>query len=795
MFKNFALTSVRYLLRNKSYTLINALGLSIGIACCIVIFVMYRFENSFDAYHSKASSIHWVVMQKETGKGIERISRTFYPLGTAMRQAVTGLEGVTSVHYQQHYQVGFGQNKFGEMHAFFVDSFYDKVFDLTWLAGNPKSALNEIDAVVITDKFARQYFGKVSPMGKMFVIDNKLQVTVTGIVAAPPINTDHPYRILLPYAALERFLPAGQFSNWERTGNGATYFVLSEQGKLSSVRDQLELIKRQYLPQEAAKKTQFQFVSLRNMHLRNGDYYGFNYEFPEPVLIMLSVIAGLIAFISCLNFVNLATAQALKRSREIGVRKTFGSNRRLLILQFMSENFIITLLSVIFGILIAKGGMLKLNSLVGIKEQEVLQFRFWQDPSIIGFTLLLTAGVTLLAGLYPSIVMARFKPMEALRGQISVGRSRGVSFRKSLITLQFIAAQAMVLITLIILNQINYLSAKPVGFDTGSIALLNLPEDNEKKAFLLSNQLRSLPGIVQVSVSSAFPLGGSETISIQVYDSLPLVHQAAIFYVDEKYLSTFGLKLLAGKPFSNATPPNEIIVNQTLLKKIGLENPRQAIGQSIKVNEEGVIIAGVVRDYSTDSFSKTAKPLVLQHDKKAVKQVALKIAVSQKAALMKQIQDIWQTVYPEYVYKYTWINDVLSPKDGFFSIIFDILRVFSGIAIGIACLGLYNFAAFLVMQRTKEIGVRKVLGATEEGIIFSLVKSLLGTVIIAFLVASPFAYVVGKFALQEFSDRVEPGVWLFTKVLFGTLLLSFLAVGYRSYRAAHANPVQSLKHN
>jgi ABC-type antimicrobial peptide transport system permease subunit len=733
-------------------------------------------------------------MQKTTPNGQQALSRTFYPLGSAMRSSISGIEQVTSVHCQQRYQLTIGSDTFEDRSAFFVDPSYGKVFDIKWLAGSPETSLKDLTSAVVTDEFARQYFGQESALGKTFVIDNKLQVIVTGIVAAPPLNTDHPYRIILPYAALQRFLPTGQVDSWENVGNGSTYFVLAGKGDLSNVQTQLETLKHQYLPAEEANNTRFHFIHLRDMHFRNGDYSGYNYEFPQPVAIMLSIIAGLITLICCSNFINLATAQAIKRSKEIGIRKTFGSSRQLLVIQFLGETFALIVLSMTLGLFIAKMALLKLNALMGLPDKVPLQFNFWQEPSVIWFILLMIASLTLLSGLYPSVVLSGFKPVAALKNQVPSGKSRGVSFRKSLVFLQFFGSQMLVLVTLIILNQINYLSGKPAGFDTGSVLLLDVPEDDVRKISWLKDKLSKVPGVRHVSVASAYPFGAVESIRLNINDSLT-DFQVAGFYIDESYMVTFGLKLLSGSPSSSATPAGEVLVNQTLLKQLRIENSQAAIGRTIRLNGEQAIIAGVVQDYSTDAFQKSVRPLVLLHNTGQRKQVALKLEQAGKKDLMNSIQDTWQSVYPSYLYKPFWVEDALTPQYGFFEIIFDMLRLFSAIAILIAGLGLYNFASYLIMQRTKEIGIRKVLGSSERQIFNQLFKSLISPMILAFLFACPLAYMLGNAALQEFQDRVMPGILLFSGVFGCMLLLSFFAVAYRTYRAACINPVKVLKYD
>jgi ABC-type antimicrobial peptide transport system permease subunit len=358
--------------------------------------------------------------------------------------------------------------------------------------------------------------------------------------------------------------------------------------------------------------------------------------------------------------------------------------------------------------------------------------------------------------------------------------------------MQFFGSQLLILITIIILNQIDYLSNKPTGFDISSILLLDLPDDQAGKSSLLRNQLAALPGVTHFSFSSAFPFGVSESVSLSLTDSVPALPVAG-FHVDENYLSTFGVQVIAGDNFTANTPSTEVVVNQTLLNKIGIGNPQEAIGRTLKIKEEQVMIRGVVQDYSTNAFLKTISPVVLMHTTKPMRQVSIKLDSSAKVAGLQNIESAWKLVYPEYLFKHTWVEDFLSPKYGLFNIIYDMLRIFSCIAILIACLGLYNFASYMIMLRRKEVGVRKILGSSETGIFIFLLKSLLSPVLIGFLIACPLAYMLGTSALQEFPDRVEPGLSIFINVFTAVVVLAIFAVGYRTYQAAKMNPVIVLK--
>ena len=418
MLKAFLITSIRYIKKNRLYTAINVLGLALGVACCAIIFVIVRFETSFDDYHRNADRIYRVNLNDQTSHERKLSGYNYTPLTDAIRGEVTGLEQVTGVYCLQVYQFKKENNIFEEKYAFFADEDYGNVFDIQWLSGNPAQALSKPGTVVVTDRFAEKFLGGISrAMGTILMLENKLTLTVTGVVKEPPPNTDHPYSVLISYASLGQFVPEA-INNWDRVFGAATYILVNENTSKDQLYAQLNKLIKKHLKEEVAAKTQFFLMELNDNHDRNYDYNNFTYDFPVPVMIILSVIAGMIAFIACINFINLSTAQSLKRSREVGIRKTLGSTKSQLILQHLTEAFVITAMSVVAGLALAKIGIMELNKVYG---GEYLKFDLLNEPSTWIFILLITAAISLLAGFYPAFILSRFKPVLALRSQTFSG--------------------------------------------------------------------------------------------------------------------------------------------------------------------------------------------------------------------------------------------------------------------------------------------------------------------------------------------------------------------------------------
>ena len=791
MIRSFFIAAIRNLKKNKLYAAINVAGLALGVACCITIFLLVRFETSFDNFHSKADRIYRVNIYQEQAMGRKFNAYNFYPLGEAIRAEVTGLEAVTSMHHGRNYQFTVGENIYDGEQAFFVDTAYFDVFDGKWLVGNPENALSEPNTVVVTDKFAEKYLGGIEKsLDTTFVFENKLTLKVTGVLESPPYNTDMPYVMLISYPTLPQYIPES-VDNWKWVGWGATFIALNEGGDPGQIAAQLEKIKQKYLPEEDAKHTSFTLMPLEDNHDSNGGYNSFTYDFPLPLMVILSIVAGMIAFIACINFINLATAQSLNRAREVGIRKTLGSSRFQLILQYMSEALVITCTAVVCGLALAKIPMRILNAEAG---RDYLNFHFFQEPSLLLFVAGIILLLTLLAGFYPAFVLSGFQPVKALNGKINVGRPKGINLRKSLVVTQFVGAQVLILVTVIIINQINLFKERPLGFDASAIVYSFLP-DTSKDLSYFRQQLAQNPNIQNYT----FGLGTSSLSfqRMQFYgDEGEDFKMECVFHAgDENYLSMNEHELIAGKNFTadQQNPASEVIVNEALVKALGIEQPEEAVGRIFTLENKEVVIRGVMKDFYNEALSNKISPLVLQYPSRFVA-VAIKIAPDHMAETLEYFRNAWEATFPENLYDYQFLDEALDRQYGFFDYILGFLEPAAFLAIFIGCMGLYGLISFMAVQRTKEIGIRKVLGATVANIMMMFTKESLWLIAVAFVIAAPIGYFLGQAMLMEFPERVNPGLHLFVITLSASLLIAWLTIGYQSFKAALANPTDSLRH-
>ena len=620
MLKNFLITAIRNLRKNTLYTAINVSGLAIGIACCMIVFVIVKYETSFDDYHTKADRIYRVNLDQQTPEGRRLNGCNYSPLAEAIRSDVSGLEAVTGVYCLQAFQFSKDDNLFEDKYAFFADHKYFEVFDAVWIAGNKEKALSSPNTVVVTNSFADKFLGGVNnALGTHFILENRMTLTVSGIVKAPPSNTDHPYSILISYPSLHAFMPES-LDNWQTVGSGATYMVFGENTKQEEIYPQLDRLIRKYLKGEVAKNTRFHLMALNDNHDRNYDYSSYNYDFPVPVMIILSIVAIMIAFIACINFVNLATAQSLKRAKEVGLRKTMGSGRGQLIIQYMSESFVITLLAMIAGMVLAKIGMMQLNVQYG---GNYLQFDLLKDPMTGLFVVGITITISVLAGFYPAFILSGYKPVLALKSQTYAGNTKGVSLRKALVISQFIAAQILILVTIIMINQINYFKDRPIDFDAQTIVLIPSLRGNESGQHdKLRQELHKVPGLISYSFGNV----GNERA--EFYDDKERTHSGLISYVDTAYIHTFNMELLAGKNLSgeHTNISSEVLVNETLIKTLGIESPGSAIGMIYTLNDSQVVIRGVIKDTYSQPMSSKVDPITFVYHPARFAGVAMNIS-------------------------------------------------------------------------------------------------------------------------------------------------------------------------
>jgi putative ABC transport system permease protein len=802
MIKNYFKTAIRNLRRNIGYATINITGLAVGIAACLLIFMVIQFESSFDTWHPKRERIHRVISEFKNPEGTFYSSGVPFPVAQQLRLDFPQLKNVAAIFGTRDEIISItptqgATKKFKEeTGVFYSEPEFFEVFSFKWLEGNPKQALSEPNVAVLTKETAERYFGDwKKATGQTFKFDNKTLMKVAGILENPPANTDFPFKVVISYETLKAERMKENFTDWVSTWSEAyTFVVFPDNLNVPSFNRQLATFVNKHKPEEY-RKDGLIVHSLADMHFddRFGNFNG--RTFSKDLITALIMIGIFLLVIACVNFVNLATAQAVNRSKEVGVRKVLGSNRAQLAFQFLGETFLITTFAMIVGILLAYALHPLLKNLLEIK----LTFNIFTNPLAIGFLVATVLIVTLFSGLYPAIILSGFNPITALKSKISSKMVGGLSIRRGLVVLQFAISQVLIIGTLIVVSQMDYFRNASLGFNKEQILNVPVPSDSisNEKIDALRNELRQNPGIAQLSYSYSSPSDNGNWNSDFKYNRSAKSTEfgANLKWADTAYFSLYGIQFVAGRPFHASDTVREFVVNETLLKKLGIKDPQEAINKELNFwNGKKVgLIVGVVKDFHVNSLRDPLSPVVLSTWKDLYHKLNIQVRPENVNNTLAFIEATWNKYFPEYVYEQQFLDEKINNFYKQENQLSHLYKVFAGIAIFISCLGLYGLISFMAVQRTKEVGIRKVLGASVGRIVFMFSKEFMFLICIAFGLAAPIAYYIMKQWLQDYTFRIDLGPEVFILTIVISFAIAWLTVGYRAIKAAIANPVKSLR--
>ncbi len=797
MFRNYLKTAFRNLQRNKSYAFINVAGLAVGIAAFLLIFRVIQYEESFDNFHPDKDRIYRVSVHFNTPDGINFARGICFAAGKQLPLDYPQLEQVASIYGANGNQLtvldenNHPQNKFKENGLFYIEPQFFNIFHFPFIAGNPKTALSAPNTIVFTQETAEKYFGDwQKAIGRMIRYQDGKIFKVTGILKNPPVNTDFPIQVAMSFKSLEN----DTSHDWVSTfGDLNTYVKLPPGMSAEKFSASLESFGEKHIPPDYAKKQGFNLQPLNTIHF-DKRFGNFNRAtFSNELITALSLIGIFLVVIACINFVNLATAQAVDRAKEVGVRKVLGSRKRQLVTQFLSESFIVTIAAVVIAFAIAFMILPLLNQLLETK------INLHIDLAIAVFLIAVIVLVTLLSGLYPAMVLSGFNPITALKSRFANTTAGGISLRRGLVVLQFILAEALIICTLIVVSQMNYFKTAQMGFDKEAIVMIPIPNDSvsQTKMTALKTELLQIPDIKSVSFSTFSISDNSHWGSDFTFDNSPKVSSfnADLKWADADVFKTFGLQMSAGRPYRPSDTIREFVVNETMVNKLGVKNPEQIIGKKLSFWDgqlKGEIV-GVVKDFHSNSLAKPMTPVVMSTWKQVYELMAVKLDSRQSIRAMAGIEKIWNATYPESVYEYQFLDEKIADfyKQG--NQLSQLYKIFAGIAIFISCLGLYGLVSFMATQRRKEIGIRKVLGASVANIIYLFSREFTILVCISFLIAAPLAYYFMHGWLENFTFRISIGSGIFIITIVTSVSIAWITVGYRAFRAAMANPVTSLR--
>ncbi|MEO6550892.1 MAG: ABC transporter permease [Ferruginibacter sp.] len=818
MFKNYLKTAFRSLTRNRSYTIINIAGLAVGIAVCLMIFIIIQFQTSFDGFHTKKDRIYRVLTEYHHGDaaGVSYGKGLPFPLPTGLKTAFPQIEQVTPIYASHDDQLqvldvnGVPIKNFKEQSGvFYTEPSFFKMFDFPLLAGSYAS-LKDPNNVLLTKEIAKTYFGdwKIA-VGKTIKLTGfyrmgaglfqfpPIALKVSGILATIPANTDFQLKLVVAYGTdfTGDKVYGFQQPDWNQSGpDFGSYILLPPNISVDNFSQQLSAFAQKVQP--ASNKDSYIIQPLSDVHYdtQTGNYS--NKTISHQLIKVLWLIAAFILLIGCVNFINLSTAQAVNRAKEVGVRKVLGSNKSQLQIQFIIETFLIVTIAVMLTAVITMLALPYVNRLLELS----LTFNILNNPAILLFLFAVIVGVTALSGFYPSIVLSRFSPVNALKSKVTVNTVKGISLRRGLVVFQFIIAQALIIGTLIIVQQMNYFMNQPLGFDKD--AMVNIPfrpdSTGSKLTEYLRQQLLKVNGVQAVSFSSNTPVEDDN----EMWTTFKFDHaiketgfQAITKFADNDYVATYKLQLVAGRNLQPSGMTREFLVNESLVKSLGFKKPEDILNKEISMLDDRIKcpVVGVVKDFNNRSFRNNLAPLLITTNSTMYRQAALKLTTTNIAATMQSVKRVWQQTFPDYVYEYRFLDDKIESFYKQETQLTQLYKIFSAIAIFLSCLGLYGLASFMAVQRIKEVGIRKVLGATAGNIVYLFSKEFILLIAIAFIIATPIAGYFMNQWLQDYAYRINISWWVFAAGGFVAIIIALATISFQAMKAAVANPVKSLR--
>ncbi|HEY4209599.1 MAG TPA: FtsX-like permease family protein [Puia sp.] len=816
MFKSYFRVALRNFWRNKAFSSINILGLAIGISASLIIFLLVYYDFTFDKFEKDSDRIFRIVASGTSEGNTWHTNSLAEPMGPAVEKELTGLETVAPFRTLDQTRVSIPYPDASRPKVFkkqkdivYADGRYFDLIKYSWLAGSSAVSLKEPYQVVLTEKNARLYFPQVpygDIVGKTIAFDDTIQAVITGVVKDIAFNTDFYFNTFISRSTLytSRLKPES-FGKWDWTNSADQLFVrLTPGNSAARMVPQLNQLLKKYNPpnpEDHGRNTMaVELQPLSDLHF-NTQYGVFDEsrQAHKPTLYGLLAVATFLLLLACINFINLTTAQASQRAKEIGIRKTMGSHRRQLTFQFLSETFLLTTLATLLSI----GLTPLLLKVFGDFIPENFHFDVLWQPLVLVFLVVLVAAVSLLAGFYPALVMSAFKPVLVLKNQAFAGsgKTRGAWLRKTLTVSQFVIAQVFLIGTLLVTKQISFSLNKDLGFRRDAIVYFRTNgHEPPHKRDLLVEKLRELPGIAMVSVASNPPTSNGTWTSTMKYNDgkKEIVQNVEWKVADTNYFRMFRLHLLAGSAITQSDTTNSVVINTTYLHILGFQNPWQAINKEVSGGNGKPRIVGVMADFNQRSLREKIKPLLIANGTATSECINIALQpqngnMSAWPATMAKVEQIFKKTYPNDDFDYRFIDDIIAKFYTAEKNTAHLLLWSAGLTIFISCLGLLGLVIYITNQRTKEIGIRKVIGASIANIILLLSKDFIRLIGLAILIAIPIAWWGSHKWLEDFAYKTELNWWVFALGGGALLLISIIVLCLRTFRAAAANPVKSLR--
>ncbi|OOG76374.1 ABC transporter permease [Algoriphagus sp. A40] len=805
MWKNYLKIAYRNLLKKKVYSIINIIGLGVGMACCVLIFMFVQDELSYDNYHEKGDRIYRVTHGSRSPEGVTEgaEAQPFWvwgnaPVGPALKLDFPEVEKVVQFSGRADILFTVGDNITQEDGVFFMDSTVFDVFSWKLIEGDPKTALAAAYSVVLTETTAKKYFGNESALGKTLKGSesagraNEGDYTVTGVMADLPSNSHFKFNALLSLETFRQSIPE-IFEAWGYVDT-YTYFLVNDQFDRAAFEAKIpEFIERRN--GDNGYGYTIAIEPLSDVYLRTTAQRQPGETGSLPNIYVFSIIGLFIMIIAMINFMNLSTARSMERAKEVGIRKSIGADRGLLIFQFLGESLIIVGLAAVAGLIFVSAAIPMMNDLTG----KVFEFNQMVNLQTVPVFLGIILVIGLLAGYYPAMVLSGFQPVMILKG-INKSDAKGVNLRKGLVVFQFSLSIALIAGTLVVYSQMSHLLDKDMGFDKEHMLVLdyNYDEKVNDVSAVIQGELEAMPDVLSVAFSrsvpgSYFPNAGT---TIETPEGEMKQEAQPIFQVGLDFIDHFDLELVAGRSYSRDYPSDSssaLVINEAAARQYGYANPADAVGKKFdQWGREGQII-GVVKDFNYISLHRAVEPLTLPFEAYASRYISVKVQGDDLPETIAKVEDVWKKLAPQRPFIYSFLDEDFNKQyesDFRFRKIF---TTFSVLAIMIACLGLLGLATYTAEQRTKEIGIRKVLGAEVSSIVGLLSKDFIKLVLIAIVIATPVSWFGMNKWLEGFAYQVPVQWWIFGVAGLLAVIVALVTISFQSVKAAMMNPVDSLK--
>lgn len=797
MFKNYVLIALRNLKKYKGFSFINILGLSVGLTCCLLIGIYIQEETSYDTYHENSENIYRFTREflSRDGTTSLHLANLAPPFAPYMREFYNGQIDKIGRFGVYNLTARVGDKVFNEPNFGFADPEIAEILTFETISGNMVEALKQPGSILISDEMATRYFGNEDPVGQTINVENQIDLMVRGVFKAMPLKSSFQFDMMADFSIMEGFYGGKErmLQAWG-SNNFTTLFTLTPSGSNEEILSRMDEFLIAHIGENAPGFTQLHIQKLTDIHLKSdlSDEQGMNSDI--TFIYIFTSIAVLILAIACINYMNLATARSANRAKEVGMRKVFGAGKKHLIWQFLIESILLTIVAVTLAI----GFTYLILPFFRESTDLILAFDLVTNFDLVLIILIAAIGVGVLAGSYPAFYLSAFRPLRVLKGQLSSGAKSGV-LRRILVVMQFSISVVLIIATMVVYQQLSFLQNSDLGYDKDQMMIMSNSDEVAEQYETFKNELLNLSGVQSVGGSSRVPSGqllDSQGAQAEVNgEMLPTEVVIKVVSIDEGFIPTYDIVLASGRNISKdyGTDSASFILNEQAVKIIGWENAQDAVNKNMVYAGVRGKVVGVVEDIHFESLQSEIVPMIFVNRPNSMRNLSIKIEGGDIRRTTEQIEELYAKFSPNTPLNYNFLDERFNTLYQSETQRSQLFTIFSGLAIFLACLGLFGLASFTVSQRGKEISIRKVLGASINQIVTTLSREFILLVVIAMVISAPIAWYFMNDWLSGYAYRISLGAWPFIAAGVVALGIAFATISMQTFKAAFSNPSERLR--